>query len=262
MKVIPFLFALCFLGSCKKESINPCLKQFEITSQKTGFDYDITVYLPVDYSPIDKAYATMYVLDAKQDDAFVAAKCRQISQTLNKQNVIVVGIRYYASDKRDVDYTPTGTSYGGGGCLAFINFIKDELIPTIQASYNVDTSRSKRIIIGHSFGGLFGTYAFTKHNEVFGNYLLLSPSLFYDNSILLKYEQEARGHIKTTKQLIFIGLGSTESGLLPANYLFYQRLQKYYPGTIETFELVPGLGHMTSKNTSIENAINYYFKNQ
>lgn len=132
----------------------------------------------------------------------------------------------------------------------------------MQSDYNVDTLRSRRVIIGHSFGGLFGAYAFTKHNEVFGQYLLLSPSLFYDNSIILKYEQQKREAIKSKKQLVFIGLGSLENGLLPSSDLLYQRLVKFYPNTTSVFELIPGRGHMSSKDIDIENAISFYFKNR
>lgn len=229
---------------------------------KTGCDYDITVQLPENYSLSGKPYPTMYVLDAEQDDCFVAVNCNKISKELNTQNVIVIGIRYHNSNERDIDYTPTVTTYGKGGSFAFIKFIKEELIPKIQKEYNADTHRSKRVIIGHSFGGLFGAYAFTKHNEIFGNYLLLSPSLFYDNTVVLKYEQEERETIKLKSQLVFIGLGSSENGLLPANNLFYERLQKFYPQTQSVFVLVNGLGHMTSKNIGIVKALRYYFEHR
>lgn len=58
-----------------------------------------------------------------------------------------------------------------GGGLEFLKFIEDQLIPKIEATYRVDTSRNSRVIIGHSYGGLFGAYAFCTNNQVFGNYL-------------------------------------------------------------------------------------------
>jgi hypothetical protein len=41
-------------------------------------------------------------------------------------------------------------------------------------------------------------------------------------------EQEVRTSIKDNRQLVFIGAGSTEKGLLPANDLFYHRLTNHY----------------------------------
>ncbi len=183
-----------------------------------------------------------------------------MSSSLNTQNAIVVGINY--GDDRDIDYTPTETNYGKGGSEAFLNFIKKELIPRIQRDYRADTLRKNRTILGHSFGGLFGAYAFAKHNDVFGNYLLLSPSLFYDNSVVLQYEQLSRPLIKDHHQLVFIGAGSTENALLPANDLLYRRLVNYYPNTKSIFNIIPGRGHVSSKNIDIENAIAFYFKNR
>ncbi|CAN5329477.1 alpha/beta hydrolase-fold protein [soil metagenome] len=263
MKPVYFLLLYFLFSSCQKETIDPALiQQSTISSLHTGRIYDITVQLPDDYSTSSESYSTMYVLDAEHDDYFVGIKCKEVSTEYKTQNVIVIGIRYHKSNDRAIDYTPTATGHGKGGSPSFLNFIKKELIPDIQAKYNVDTLRTSRTIIGHSFGGLLGAYAFTKHNEVFGNYLLLSPSLFYDKSIILKYEQEVRESIKSKPQLVFIGLGSSEGGLIPANELFHERLNSFYPHTSSTFKLVSGRGHMSSKNINIENAIKFYFKNR
>ncbi len=263
MKYFIFLSALVTLFSCKKESIaqNPALnKNFRIVSAEKGKTYQISIFLPEGYPSSTDYYPTIYVLDADQNQELVADQCKKISTCLNTQNVIVVGIGY--GDNRNIDYTPTKTTYGDGGSVAFLNFIKKELIPRIQQDFRADTLRKNRVIIGHSFGGLFGAFAFTKHNEVFGNYLLLSPSLFYDNSVILQYEQESRPSIKDKRQLVFIGAGATEGALLPANDLLYQRLVKFYLNTASTFNIVGGRGHNTSRNTDIENAISFYFKNR
>ena len=57
-------------------------------------------------------------------------------------------------------------------------------IPRLENEYGADTLRIKRTILGHSFGGLCGAYAFTNYNRVFGNYLLLSPSLWYADEVV------------------------------------------------------------------------------
>ena len=262
MKNSTYMLIFLLIG-CKNETMNPeLIEQFTINSLYTRHTYDITVQLPEDYNYTSKNYATMYVLDAKQDDASVGGICNKESKEIDTPNVIVVGLRYRETDFRDTDYTPTKTAYGKGGSEGFMNFMKKELIPKIQMGYKADTLRTNRIIIGHSFGGLFGAYAFTKHNEVFGNYLLLSPSLFYDNSVILKYEQQERGNNLKSAQLVYIGLGGVENGLLPANDLFFQRLRSYYPSAVSAFELIPGLGHMSSKSRTVEKAIEFYFKNR
>jgi predicted alpha/beta superfamily hydrolase len=263
MKILLSLSVIILLFSCKKETIQVdslLVKTFSINSVEKGKTYKIWVKLPEGYDAGNNHYPTMYVLDAESNQEYVAKICGEVSKKLNSQNVIVVGIHY--GDNRNVDYTPTSAGMGKGGGLQFLNFISKELIPRIQQDFRADTSRSKRIIIGHSFGGLFGAYAFVEHNEVFGNYLLLSPSLFYDNSIILQYEQQNRSKLKVQSQLVFIGLGSIETALLPANQLLNQRLTEYYSHTRSAYQLVQGKGHLSSKKQSIENAINFYFQHR
>ena len=265
MKHLCILFAVFLLFACQKETLledQELTRRFTIASAETKRSYDISVQLPENDHKSTHRYSTLYVLDANQDERFVAKTCKTVSKNLNTPNVIVIGIRYQQYSDRDIDYTPTATTYGQGKSAEFLTFIKNKLIPRIQAEYRADTLRDKRVLIGHSFGGLCGAFAFTNYNEVFGNYLLLSPSLFYDNSVLLTYEQQARPALQAKPHLVFIGLGSTEGSLLPANDVLYRRLVKFYPNTKSKFQLVPGRGHVTSKNSSIENAIHFYFKNR
>lgn len=262
MKPILVLILILAFTSCKKEELDPkLLREFSITSTASGEDYKIWVHLPEGYEEsASTTYSTIYVLDADENQELVTKSTRETSLALKTQDVIVVGIGYGAP--RDADYTPTVTSMGKGKSEDFLRFIKNDLIPKIETDFKAGKERSKRVIIGHSYGGLLGAYALTKHNEVFGNYLLLSPSLFYDRSVILKYEQEQRSQLITLPQVVFIGAGSTEQALLPANELLYQRLLSHYPLTKSTFQLIKGKGHLTSKNQDIEHAIKFYFNNR
>ena len=111
-------------------------------------------------------------------------------------------------------------------------FIKNELIPKMEADYGADTSRESRIILGHSFGGLLAAYAFTNFNEVFGNYLMLSPSLWYDDESLLRKERATREANSHRPQLVYIGLGGleTSTNMGPPFEAFSKQLKDNYPG--------------------------------
>jgi uncharacterized protein len=273
MRKLLFLFiSLLFLVSCSKnlELLDTSLtKDFIMFSKEKNKDYRMWVQLPEGYD-VTKTYATIYVLDP-DDDAeggnsnftYVAKLCQKISKDNGKQNVIVVGIRH--GDYREIDYTPTKyttTGFSGeGGSEKFVNFIKKELVLRIQKDFRADSSRAKRTIIGHSLGGLCGAYTFTKHNEAFGNYLLLSPSLIYDNEIILQYEQETRAAIKSKKQLVYLGVGGTEANMVPPSDLLYQRIQKHYTNAQSELYINPGKGHNSSKDENIKNALEFYFKN-
>ncbi len=272
-KLLLLSFCFLFLCSCHKDIAEVLdasnTKDFLMFSKEKNKDYRMWVQLPEGYDGA-KTYATIYVLDpddkAEGDNSnftYIAKLCQKLSKEMNKQNVIVVGIRH--GDYREVDYTPTkfttkGFSGEGGG-EKFANFIKKDLIPRIQKDFRADTSRSKRAIIGHSLGGLCGAYLFTRHNEAFANYLLLSPSLMYDNEIVLQYEQETRASIRTKKQLVYLGVGGAEPNMVPPTDVLYQRLQKHYPDSKTELYINPGRAHNSSKDGNIKNALTFYFQN-
>jgi predicted alpha/beta superfamily hydrolase len=261
-KLFPLLLILALI-SCKKESFSPGLtKEFSIQSVSNGATYDIKVAVPQDYSPETKKYAAIYVLDGEEIFSFVAEKCQKISTGYSTSNVLVVGIGY-GNDRAD-DYTPTETDEGGGGAEKFMLFIKNELIPRIESDYSGDPSRNSRTILGHSFGGLCATYAFTNHNDVFGNYIMLSPSLWYDNEIMLRLEQEYRNLNTSNHQLVFLGLGELENEgrMLAPFQAFYLRLQNNYPDIIIKSHLEPHLDHRGSEKPNITDGLNFYFQNR
>lgn len=254
---------LCVLASCSEEVFHPALvREFKLQSQTDGAMYTITVGLPSGYDPAIQKYAAIYLLDGEEDFAFVANKCKEISASHSKPNAIVVGIGY--GNDRSIDYTPTKVSSVTGGAPAFLTFIENELIPRIEQDFGADTTRMSRTILGHSYGGLFGAFAFTVRNKLFGNYLLLSPSLWFDNEATLLLEKERRATNKDQHQLVFLGIGQMEnSGRMQAPFdAFYQILSENYSNTTLSQNKAKDLDHMGSKHPNIIKALNYYFENR
>lgn len=260
--LLPILLILAFV-SCQKEVFNPQqTSEFSIHSTTNGADYKIKVAVPQNYNPETHDYATIYVLDGDENFKFVADNCEKISTELSTTNVVVVSIGY--GNDRSIDYTPSDAKEGDGRADDFIGFIQSELIPEMEREYGVDTARESRIILGHSFGGLFAAYAFTNFNNVFGNYLMLSPSLWYDNEILLRYEQDYRTTNNENQQLVYMGLGELEKGgrMLAPFEAFYNRLEANYPGIKLQKHLEPRLDHVGSKNPNILEGLHFYFENR
>lgn len=258
---MPFFLVLA-LASCQKEEFNPeRTSSFMIHSTFNGADYNIQVALPQDYNAGTQQYATIYVLDGEENFSYVAENCEKISGDLSTSNVLVVSIGY--GNDRAVDYTPSTANEGGGHAEEFMQFIKDELIPRIESDYNADTSREKRIIMGHSYGGLLAAFAFTNYNTVFGNYLMLSPSIWYDSEVLLRLEKDNRNRNENNHQLVYMGLGALEKNgnMLAPFEAFYQRLNTHYPGIALERHLEPHQDHVGSKNPNIIRGLHFYFQN-
>ncbi|MBC9928937.1 alpha/beta hydrolase [Chitinophaga qingshengii] len=246
-------------SACRKETVDKSrLQEFTLTSTVNGGHYDIKVALPENYTASGR-YRTLYVLDAKPDFDFTALEAANQARRHQQAGILVVGIGY-GHDRMD-DYTPTPTNIGSGGADQFIRFIETELIPRMESEFHADPSRAARAILGHSAGGLLVGHSFTNHNAIFGNYLCLSPSFWYDDAIVLRDELVYREQNKNGKGLFFLGLGELEEKMRPPFVGFRSTLQLHYPGYVLQDYITPGKGHLDSKKTNIKRALTFFFDN-
>jgi predicted alpha/beta superfamily hydrolase len=258
------IMLLFLLGSCTKDELftSGVVNEFTLQSTANGATYDIRVGLPANYNPSVEKYATIYVLDGKEIFGFVANRCQEISDQYSLKNVLVVSIGY--GKDRSIDYTPTKVSSVTGGAPQFLNFMETQLIPKMEDDYQADTARDSRAILGHSYGGLFGGYAFCVNNKVFGNYIMLSPSFWFDNYVPLQMEKDHRANNKIQKQLVFMGIGEKEESdrmLVPFD-TFYQSLHNNYSNIKLAKNIELNSGHMDSRNPNIIKGLIYYFLNR
>ncbi len=259
-----YFIGLSFLfNSCTKEEIKPNqIKEFSIHSNNTGSDYTIWVVLPKEYNPYLK-YESIYVLDA--DASYfrydkIAKITEEQSSKYNKQNAFVIGIS--SKNNRERDFTPTPISDVGGGSENYTKFIELELIPKIESDYSVDTTAKSRVLIGHSYGGLLTCYFFTKHPNVFHNYLTLSPSLWYDNNLLFQYETDTRASNSAIDNLVFTGCGQLEEAIVLGAQEWNYRLSTFYPNCKLAYQKLKNRGHTTSAEENAETGLEFYYKNK
>jgi predicted alpha/beta superfamily hydrolase len=135
--------------------------------------------------------------------------------------VLVVGIGYpgaativdtLAIRARDLTPTPMNLFPGSGGAPSFLQFIRGELSPWIGQRW--PDSLRRRIYFGHSLGGLFGVHALFAESPVFDDYVISSPSLWWDHHAPYDWEKHwAAGHDDLTAQTYFsIGADETDEG--------------------------------------------------
>jgi len=201
------LALIVLLGACTKllsQSMSPevtfpevTLKDTEVRELKSSFsDQTYTVYIdfPRGYRGSNKVYPVLYVLDAETDFGGVTFIADRLMKDKLIPEILVVGIAYDTDydtfySLRCRDLTPTRSiEYdcpGSGGAENFRKFIEKDLFPFIQLNYRTDTT--DRAVFGYSFGGLFGAYTLFKEPQMFDRYLLLSPSLWWNNKIVFTY---------------------------------------------------------------------------
>jgi predicted alpha/beta superfamily hydrolase len=109
-----------------------------------------------------------------------------------------------------------------GGADEFIAFLKTKVFKTVENEYKI--KGSTRGILGHSLGGLFGFYTYANYPELFSNYILIAPSLWWNQSELLVDKELL---VSKTTANMFIAMGSNEIKLMKAPMpIFVQELSQ------------------------------------
>lgn len=207
-----------------------------ITSEHTGRQYHIMIGLPHHYyDEPEKKWPVVYLADGNWLFGMVTDVVRLISWCKTTTDAIVVGIGYPQNKKairagneerfrRDFDLTPVrdaefekedGESLKQkvvtGGADQFLKFIQDELIPFVDGRYRV--ASRKRVLAGHSLGGLFVAYALFKHPRLFESYIISSPSLWYHDKYIFKHEEEFSKRHKSLPAKVYLSVGELEEFL-------------------------------------------------
>lgn len=162
-------------------------------------------------------YPIIYVLDGEKYFPVVVGVLDFLSNGNRSQfqKCIVVGI---VNTDRTHDFTPTAavSSRGGatlansGGGPRFARFIESELIPAAEEKLRTN---GRRIVIGHSFGGLEAAYLLLHRPTCFTDYLLFDPSLWWDDFRLLETADETvkERHQADSPANVFLGFGGEPS---------------------------------------------------
>lgn len=197
-------------------------------SDEVGVDYTLYVSLPPGYFRSDARFPVVYLLDADYSFAIARNVVEHLSHRGGLPEAILVGIAYgdplgYRLH-RTRDYTPSHVPTGGygpaiqrvsGGGERFRRFLSEELVPWVDRTYR--TIPGDRGLVGHSYGGLFGTYVLLTSPELFSRYVLVSPSLWYDDRSMLERE---RGFAKRHPALparVALAAGARENRVMAAD---------------------------------------------
>ena len=192
----------------------------ELWSGELGEKRVVNIYLPEGYSKDDTIhYPVIYLLDGGSDEDFIhvvgLVQYNSFSWINRVPKSIVVGIAN-TDRKRDMTY-PSATAFykalcpTSGGSGKFIAFIEKDLQPFIQHTYKTATAKT---LIGESLGGLLATEVLLTHPSLFDKYIIISPSLWWDNGSLLKRDTAI---LQKDRQQTDIYIGAGKEGLGPGN---------------------------------------------
>lgn len=98
-----------------------------------------------------------------------------------------------------------------GGAAGFRAFIADELVPWLDENYR---TRPYRILVGHSFGGLFAIDFLVTRPDVFNGYIAISPSLQWNEQRLLDRVEAFFDDTDELNASLFMTAGNEGGGLV------------------------------------------------
>jgi uncharacterized protein len=201
----------------------------------------------------------VYALDAEYAFPIVRAIVEHLTDREHVPGVVVVGVGYAhgleGDDwqrryrlQRTRDYTPTRSAKGypdgiqdvSGGAPEFLDFVERVVIPTVEARV---PARGQRIMVGHSYGGLFGAYALLAKPGLFTGAVLVSPSLWYDAHFL--FGLEARTGPTGAAARVFVSAGALEGELASDVERYAASLARDFPTLEVEHVLFPAESHDT-----------------
>lgn len=191
---------------------------WEVADPASGRSYQVFVALPKSYANEPKRrYPTLYVTDADYAFPIIKQLARRLDGNGPKlQEFILVGLSYALGDdamaSRRRDYTPTvagahdapaGATHGQSA--KYIGYLQSSVLPFVAKRYRTDESR--RLFLGHSYGGLLGAHILFSSPTLFSGYILGSPSFWYDQHVMERMEANyARRHQDLNASvLIYVG---------------------------------------------------------
>lgn len=240
----------------------------EIQSAELGEKRTLNIYLPEGYGQDASAkYPVIYLLDGSADEDFIhvvgLVHFNNFSWINRVPKSIVVGIgtvdrrrdfTFPTTVEEDKKNFPTAGQSG-----KFIAFLANELQPFIEKNYRAGDGK---MIIGQSFGGLLATEILFKKPTLFDKYVIISPSLWWDNGSMLNQKPIILRENFADPTDVYIGVG--REGLTPGTTprvmevdanLLADKLRKSVSKKVKVyFDYLPQEDHATISHQAVFNA--------
>jgi uncharacterized protein len=204
--------------------------RFTYRSAATDVDLEVTVALPAFYEGLAEPRPTLYVLDGNLTFLMAAPIVQSYELLAIGQfpSLAVVGIGYADPNpmeimsRRMLDLSPTASAgsaeitaqavaaarHGLGGGAAFQAALRDEIIPEVESRFRLDPA--DRTLAGWSLGGLFGLQVLFSEPSLFRRYVLVSPSIWWDDRHILEREEAWAAAHDDLPAEVFLAAGDRE----------------------------------------------------
>ena len=263
------LLLICFKLSADTPYELPRSSVIELEEKSSGRIYPLFIQLPPSYTAnTDQTYPVIYLTDAHYSFPIVSGAMRFPMNSGVMQHAIIVAVSYEkgstGSNSRIRDFTPTAAKawkQETGNAKGHMVFLRDTVMPFIEKSYRA--SKTDRTFVGNSLGGLFGAYVLLTEPDLFANYILGSPSVWFDDSAILN----ASFSKPQTKIKVYLSVGEYETpafgegqDMVVGTAQLRDKIATYRSKDIEiNFSIIPGASHATAFPTTAIQGLDWVY---
>jgi hypothetical protein len=262
---IPAAVAVCTLLCAPRSSLiaqEPATLEFgtvvRLHSTALNEERRLNVYLPPEYKTGADPYPVIYLLDGSaHEDYLHAVGLFDFLATYGVMPAsIVVGISNVdrrrdftmpSAEPADLKAAPTS-----GGAAAFVRFLESDLIPYVTSHYRTSGTST---LIGQSLGGLLATQVLLDRPQLFTNYVIVSPSLWWNKQALLKSAEAALATNRAPNRKMYISEADEGGEMKDAAERLVQLMRSLRPDISCFYEYLPAETHATSLHISLYNAM-------
>lgn len=248
------------------------ISTIDLPPAPNGATYRLYVRPPLREPEAGQRPATVYFVDAllTLTPAGVMAHNYELMDYAPAAWFVGIGYRDGDADRmeesdRTRDYTPTVFTppaghflenspvdwQGSGGAAAFFDYVETTIIPLVEQRYGVDPV--ERMIVGKSVGGLAATYALLERPGLFNKYLIISPSIWWDDWLLPRQDRWVmkaarsnahRDYPSETRVYFAVGAAEERLGLVTDIYVLADALRHRSGANLKVqVEVMPNLDH-------------------
>lgn len=217
-----------------------------------------TPHLPVtglSLMQANRPWPVVYIVDANLMFGALVEQLRMLQFSGHVLPCLMVGIGYPHfdlddfSERRTLELTPTNWSSpwntadtASGGADGTLAFLKNQVMPFLHDRYPTDPDVS--CLAGLSYGGLFALHACAQVEPLFTHHIALSPSLFWDEGIVLKRLRARFESSNPTDGRLYVAAGSLEMEITPPD-------EPEMAANIQMVQHVVSLGTLCAKHSNV-----------
>lgn len=197
-------------------------ESYDLHSEVLNEDRTLWVHLPPSYEGSQQRFPVLYLLDGDAHFVHTIGTVEFLARQNQCLEMIVIAItntdrtRDMTPTRATVDYqgNPTDTMPTSGGADQFLNFMSEELIPHVEATYR---TQPYRMFVGHSFGGLLTMYALFSRPDMFNAYVAVSPSVWWQKDFMVDKASQFLKNLPASHKSLFMTIAD-EDGAMRSNF--------------------------------------------